>query len=128
MSDRTRSRDRLNHESRTEGEDCPRTTEAAIRQAHAILAEAGAHIGPSKMAKLSRDYVAAGSPGSFRAYIVRNTKNTARSLPLAPRGHGVEWVDTTGETAADNADLLAGLTPADRARVEAHRGQVSAHV
>lgn len=119
---------RLKDWAGAEGEDRPSTTEHAIRQAHVILAEAGAHIGPSKVAKLSRDYVAAGSPGSFRAYIVRNVKGTARSLPLAPRGHGIEWVDPTGNTASSNVDTLARLTPAERARVEAHRERVSVHV
>lgn len=99
---------RLNDWAGAKGEDCPRTAEAAIRQAHALLADAGAKVGPAKIAKLSRDYVAAGSPGSFRAYIVRNVKGTARSLQLAPRGHGIEWVDPTGNTASSNVDRERG--------------------
>lgn len=75
-----------------------------MTQAHGIIAGAGVDVSPSKVSRLARAYVTAGSHGSFRAYIIRATRSTARSLPAGARGHGIEWVDPTGETAARNVD------------------------
>lgn len=63
-----------------------------MTQAHGIIAGAGVDVSPSKVSRLAR------------AYIIRATRSTARSLPAGARGHGIEWVDPTGETAARNVD------------------------
>ncbi|MFF5323943.1 hypothetical protein ACFY2Y_09465 [Janibacter hoylei] len=108
MDDLTAIRDRLNHESRTEGEDRPETAEQAVRLAHELLGRAGVTLSPSKVSRLARDYIAARPPCTFRTYIARNAAPAVATLPLPSRRHGLEWVDPTGETATRNVDRERG--------------------
>lgn len=61
-------------------------------------------VGTAKVSKIARAYVTAGSPCGFRGYLIRSTKGTGRSLPLASNRHGLAWFDPTGETACHRVD------------------------
>lgn len=104
LSSLTSARDRLKHESRTEGEDRPETTEQAVRAAHELLTAVGVTLSPSKITRLCRDFPHTDPPCTFRTYLARNAAPAVASLPLAPSRHGLEWVDPTGETATRNVD------------------------
>lgn len=93
---------RPSHEGREGDSETPHTVEAAIRLAHGILTAAGVALSSSKVTRLSRDYMTARPPVSFRAYVVRNARGNVASLPLPVARHGVEWLDPTGDTAVRN--------------------------
>lgn len=95
---------RQRDEGREQGEVRPETVEQAVRQAHTILAGAGVGLAPSKIARLSRDYLQSQPPCSFRSYLIRNAAPSLTSLLLPVSRHGLQWVDPTGETAARNVD------------------------
>lgn len=108
MDDLTPTRDRLNHESRTEGEDRPETAEQAVRLANELLASVGVKLSPSKVSTLCRGFLRTNPPCTFRDYLARNAAPAVATLPMPPRRHGLEWVDPTGETATRNVDRERG--------------------